>query len=587
MKLFNQSEVFPVIIEALRVLTNCILSQKVSVAQILFIIIINILCFYVRDFIPMLVIPNLIIISVIFMINNGFYFAVFKLKQGNVSQIGCFGLQPDCNEFKGKKFDNKIFDPFSYDISEHLSNSHLKRKQVFSPVNFECPSTKCSGNSTSTLTTAQSSLGITKNLTTTTSSLNTSPNFSNSNPSIANMSVPLSLPDPLTTVVSSISTVSKPCSSLNNSMSTSVNITLPSKPSFPSSDLISTSVSQGDSDFNTCANSKSSIENIDIRNELTFSNENERNEHDVSISNFNNSLVSSLVDEIKSLTVSSHTNINTLMQISPKFNGSIKDYKSFQYKFKTLVNHLKLKDSEKALLLFSCITDGVIEALGPITVDGLINYDLLWTNLEREYNRPENGPLYYGAAFNSIASWDVCDTKEKLVNLYEFLLKNVRALEREIGVQNDLVVAATVLPKFDGLLLENAASFLSKANGKPVMSEILNLMKEEITRFELEKIVSGSHNDFEKSKVEPPKFKENILKEIDSCLFCRSSSHKSDDCLKFDDPWKFKSVLLERFLCFNCFNLNHKWYNCPENKQCNLCNDPRKHSRILCDRYFH
>ena len=50
----------------------------------------------------------------------------------------------------------------------------------------------------------------------------------------------------------------------------------------------------------------------------------------------------------------------------------------------------------------------------------------------------------------------------------------------------------------DGLLLENAASFLSKANGKPVMSEILNLMKEEITRFEIEKLASGHHKDFVK-----------------------------------------------------------------------------------------
>ena len=356
MKTFNENkELVPAMMDASKLLTNFILSQKVSVAQILFTIIINILCSYTSNFIPTLI-TNFITISVIFMLNNGFYFAVFQLKKGNVSQIGCFGLQPDSNEFKRKEFVNEIFDPFSYDSSKYLSDGYMKRKSVFSPVNFEGPLTKCSASSTPTLTTAQSAFGTTKSSKTTVSSLNTVSSFINSNQSNVNMSIPVSLSDPLTTVTSSITTISKPCSSLSYSMSTSVNSTLPTKPSFASSNLISTSFprvsqNQSASDFNSCDTRKSSIENIEIENNKVFSEQDRILKYD--ISNADENKLSNLTNEItKLVSVSSQTNISNLMPISPKFSGCVKEYKSFKYKFKTFVNHLQLKDCEKALLLF-------------------------------------------------------------------------------------------------------------------------------------------------------------------------------------------------------------------------------------------
>ena len=120
--------------------------------------------------------------------------------------------------------------------------------------------------------------------------------------------------------------------------------------------------------------------------------------------------------------------------------------------------------------------------------------------------------------------------------------------------------------------------------------------------FEIEKI-SGGHEDFvkpccslESSNIEPSKgtYDEpnslvsdlNLSKFNNSCLFCLSTSHRSNDCNKFSNPQDFQATLFKNFLCYNCFQQGHKAYACPQAKQCSLCFDPRKHSRIVCNRNF-
>ena len=235
--------------------------------------------------------------------------------------------------------------------------------------------------------------------------------------------------------------------------------------------------------------------------------------------------------------------------------------------------------------------------MGPVTKGGCINYDILWQQLDNEYCCPQNGPMYFGAAFNSLVSWDICNSQEKLNKLYKFLLTNIRALEREVGVHNDLVVAVTVLPKLEGLLFENVASFLAQSSGEPVMSGVLKLIKEEINRIEIDKLVSGSHEDFtEHYSIHSQRevlsctksiFKSNSSKINGSCIFCYSSNHNSEECNKFSNQFEFHHSLFKRYLCFNCFQPGHKAYACPKPKQCSLCYDPRKHCKIVCKRNFY
>ena len=142
------------------------------------------------------------------------------------------------------------------------------------------------------------------------------------------------------------------------------------------------------------------------------------------------------------------------------------------------------------------------------------------------------------------------------------------------------------------------ASFLAQSNGEPVMSGVLELIKEEINRIEIEKLVSGSHEDFiENNSIHSYKevssctksilSKSNSSKINGSCIFCFSSNHNSDECNKFSNPCDFHYSLFKRYLCFNCFQPGHKSYACPKPKQCSLCYDPRKHSKIVCKRNFY
>ena len=120
----------------------------------------------------------------------------------------------------------------------------------------------------------------------------------------------------------------------------------------------------------------------------------------------------------------------------------------------------------------------------------------------------------------------------------------------------------------------------------------------------MEQLLSGSHKDFIKTSCcldnSGRKLSKNTNEEPDSpvsdlkfskfdncCLFCLSTTHQSYDCNKFSNPQHFQATLFKNFLCYNCFQQGHKAYACPKPKQCSICYDPRKHSKILCNRNFY
>ena len=70
----------------------------------------------------------------------------------------------------------------------------------------------------------------------------------------------------------------------------------------------------------------------------------------------------------------------------------------------------------------------------------------------------------------------------------------------------------------------------------------------------------------------------------DTCVFCKSRNHLSSQCKFYSTPFDYHSCLFKQFRCFNCFEKGHKGIDCPQNKLCTFCQDPRPHSAILCNK---
>ena len=160
------------------------------------------------------------------------------------------------------------------------------------------------------------------------------------------------------------------------------------------------------------------------------SNGNVRSESLARIDDFIQQKLSSLklgMHEDNELSIST---VKDTLALLPYFSGSLEEFRNFKHKFITIVDHLNLTNSSKALLLYLSITDHVIQSIGSVTVGGKLNYQLLWKLLEEEYCSPQYGNLYHGAAFNSLTEWETCDNLERLKKLYKFILLHHRALER-------------------------------------------------------------------------------------------------------------------------------------------------------------
>lgn len=283
--------------------------------------------------------------------------------------------------------------------------------------------------------------------------------------------------------------------------------------------------------------------------------------------------------------------MNEILSILPKFNGESKTFLRFKHRFQTIINQLDLNYAQKGLFLYLSLDVKVSETVKIISNEN-IDYNDLWDKLDCEYCGPQHGPLYNGAVLNTLNTWSICDTFEKLKHLYEFILSNYRSLEIQGPVEHDLVTAIAILSKVEGDLASNISRLISESPGKPVVFEILKFIKAELNMLELNKLVCGTHEDLKntESKTITKNFKMDSLNECNGfknssttkkCTFC-SYTHDSNNCSWFQSPYEFYYCLKRKNACFNCTEVGHRAFACPKPKICNLCSDPRKHLQVLC-----
>ena len=372
--------------------------------------------------------------------------------------------------------------------------------------------------------------------------------------------------------------------------------------SFSSNSSIQSQVSSETLNFKESIISEHDVSNkcstfSDILNQEPYSFQSEKNISDEKISIEKPAIVDPTINsEINSKSNLSILEIRSMLEILPKFKGDLKDYKFFKEKFKILVEHQNINSCDKAYLLYSSLSDEVLAILGQVTEKGFIDYQSLWDNLDSEFSLPQNGQFYFSNALFSLGSWPICNTLESLTRLYKFILSNYLGLERERVQESGSIYGMKILSILEGELAYNVSLLLSSDISKTaILPKILQLLKQEIRFLEINRLAQatkdGIHVKFENienkngeishCEKDHSENQQNLVK--DACVFCKSMAHLSIHCNFYSRPRDYYSSLFEQFRCFNCFHKGHKSFNCSQSKLCNLCNDPRPHSPIICN----
>ena len=279
-----------------------------------------------------------------------------------------------------------------------------------------------------------------------------------------------------------------------------------------------------------------------------------------------------------------------------KFNGEESEYQGFKCQFSTLIDSMDISDQDKGLILFMSLEDEVINTLGTITGEH-IDYHKLWKNLDDEYLTPQNGIFSHFVALNSISTWTTCDTLSQLEKLYKFARLHflaLRRLEADIQAEGFSVV---LLSKLTGTTGDRVSSLMAESNGKPVLSSILEIMREQIHILKLQEEAAKWHQTVpNRNEVyqSTPHYQTNELRDTTAhaqalelkCVFCLSSGHDSTRCRRYRMPSDFQRELYKQYRCFNCMEQGHHSSDCPRVKMCSLCGDSRKHSPPLCKHYY-
>ena len=300
------------------------------------------------------------------------------------------------------------------------------------------------------------------------------------------------------------------------------------------------------------------------------------------------------------------TEIKSMQELLPKFDGDLKYYKLFKEQFQLMTEHHNISSKDKAFLLYSCLGEKVCLNLGPQTLNNSISLELLWQNLDQEYCLPQNSQLYYSNALFSMDSWPVCKDVDDLNQLYKFILENHRGLEREGCHESQLIYGMKILSLLEGDLSYNVAKILSDSCSTQILPKILRVLKQEIRMLEINKIAQATTNgipvQFEKnnsSSISSQKYADQNFKrsknhdqclvsevQRDSlgnlCVFCQSKNHFSNYCTYYSRPSEFKYSLFKDFRCYNCLERGHRSFNCSKPKVCKLCTDARPHNPVLC-----
>lgn len=295
--------------------------------------------------------------------------------------------------------------------------------------------------------------------------------------------------------------------------------------------------------------------------------------------------------------------LSSLASTEDKFDGDISRYRSFKLKICTLIESMELTNREKALVLYLTLEDDVLADLEDITTQGCLDYHKIWRELDGKYCCPKNGSFSHFAALNSINSWTACNTHKSLQVLYKFINVHYRALTR-LGVE-DHAEGYTILflSKLTGTLADRVSTLMNDSEGKPIIPDILNIFSEELKVMELQEIATKGR-DLESSCTELTEFeddplssklseKPSILKHSNSpcpqqrsnCFFCQNDTHNTHQCRRYRTPRDYQQILFRNYLCFNCHQKGHTSHGCPRSKVCQMCEDPRKHSPVLCRNY--
>ena len=194
-----------------------------------------------------------------------------------------------------------------------------------------------------------------------------------------------------------------------------------------------------------------------------------------------------------------------------------------------------------------------------------------------------------------------CDNSNKLKDLHSFVKKHFIALNKIGSCHEVEAFKLQILSKLCGTASEKVSELIRQANGQQVIPQILEILQDEVHVLELQELANSLNENIVPEEKSDPNEKYTQSSYIDSapksclrhqksqhqqysCIFCNSNDHVSSMCRYHNDPYYYQQMLFQNFLCYNCFEHGHKSYGCPQSKQCNLCNDNRKHSPVLCSR---
>ena len=140
-----------------------------------------------------------------------------------------------------------------------------------------------------------------------------------------------------------------------------------------------------------------------------------------------------------------------------------------------------------------------------------------------------------------------------------------------------------ILSKLVGEVADKISSYMRERGAKCVVPGILEILRDEITTMEIQQIalslnetVPARDNTMVQCSHTQPSDTQSV------CMFCKSSTHHSNECRRYRDPKTYLNFMFKCGLCFNCLDNGHKAHCCSKPSQCNLCGDWRKHSQVLC-----
>ena len=590
--------------QSLHIQFSKIWQQNVSVGQIVIALVFNFMSYYFQD-ILLIILPNALLLILYLILNNTSFSIVSNGEKGISleSQSILIFLRSLLDNKKVSQFNNsvhtsEIYDQFKYlklkekDSFSHNSfqNSFICNREVPPVSNVLTPTSTSTSYTITTYTNTKlpelpaSTITTQTQLTTVSYSQGfTTISYPYSGLTTGNTSA-ISTTSPNSVVNSttskfSVSTAS-PLQSCDPELSSSVTVPIisdhlfPPDLSLPSETNVSMSYEKLDQPRNVISNSN----NLKISKDGFKSGKMQKVNDCIETKSSLQKCELNVGTNIQETCNLSPAQINAMLNILPKFSGELNEYKSFKNCFKVLVDHQNLSPADKGFLLYSSLDRNVIDILGNVTLNDHIEYNYLWGQLDYEFSVPLNGPYYISNNFNDLDNWPICDTLCKLTKLYEFLLSNYRALEREQAHKNDLVVAMKVLALLSGDLVYDVASIIDKHPNNPILPDILKIIKEEIHCLQLNKLADNCKFKTNKSST----FPESCFSQ--TCVFCKSTTHISDQCNKFNKPSDFHSKLFQNFRCFNCLDKQHKSYNCPMKKLCKFCDDPRPHNPLICNK---